>query len=128
MVGVPSGQQPTAKPADYLDDGADWPGGPLRADAPPEAYLAAAVATRLQAIAADRDLTYSSIAKQAGTTRGTVARISNGASWPDMRTVARLECALGARLWKNEHRKQMPARNSRPLLFVPRPPDPPNEN
>ena len=128
MAGVPSGRKQVAKPAEFLDDGADWPEGPLRPGAPPEAYLAVAVARRLRAIAADRDLTLKRIAERAGTTRGTVARIANGAGWPDMRTLARVECALGVQLWKNEHRNKMPPRKGRPLLFVPVPPKPPPDN
>ena len=128
MAGVPSGRKRVAKPAEFLKDGADWPDGPLRPDAPPEAYLAAAVARRLRAIAADRDLTYKRIAERAGITRGTVARIANGAGWPDMQTLARVECALGTQLWKNEHRNKMPHRKGRPLLSVPIPLGPPPEN
>ena len=30
---------------------------------------------------------------------------TNGTTWPDLRTIAKLEVALNTRLWGNEHRK-----------------------
>ena len=121
---MPSGRKPVAKPAEFLAEGADWPDGPLTEDAPPEVHLAAAVAKRLAAIATARGLSHKRIADDAGIARSTVADMAKGKCWPDMRTIARVECALGAQLWKNEHRKLMPPRKKQPLLPVPRAPDP----
>ncbi|WP_374679323.1 helix-turn-helix domain-containing protein [Microbacterium wangruii] len=39
------------------------------------------------------------VAEQAGLDEATVRRVLSGAAWPDLRTVARLEDALGARLY-----------------------------
>ena len=33
------------------------------------------------------------------------SNILNGTTWPDLRTIAKLETALNASLWGNEHRK-----------------------
>ena len=35
----------------------------------------------------------------------TILNIRNGKSWPDLRTIARLESVLRTRLWGMEHRK-----------------------
>ena len=39
------------------------------------------------------------VAEQAGLDEATVRRVLSGAAWPDLRTVARLEDALGVRLY-----------------------------
>jgi len=40
-----------------------------------------------------------SVAEEAGLDEGTVRRVLSGSAWPDLCTAARLEEALGARLY-----------------------------
>lgn len=89
------------RPVDYAPDGS-WPDGPLAPDAPPEAHLAAALARRLKKEIGCRPLRR--IAARAGVSAPTISHIVNGKTWPDLRTLARLEVALGKRLWGKEHR------------------------
>ena len=52
-----------------------------------------------------RPRTARAVAEAAGIAPATVTNILNGKSWCDIDTLARLERALGAKLWGNEHRK-----------------------
>ena len=88
-------------PAHYMPAGT-WPDGPLVPDAPDEAYLAAALAIRLRKHMRGRTL--DKMAEATGLGRQTIDNILIGKSWPELRTVARLEVALKARLWGKEHR------------------------
>lgn len=45
------------------------------------------------------DKTLETLAKETGLGRQTINNILIGKGWPDIRTVARLEVALGKRLW-----------------------------
>ena len=69
-------------------------------------YLAAALAIRLDHKIGGESIRY--IAKKAGLSPQTVLNILNGKTWPDLRTIAKLEIALNTRLWGNEHRKNLP--------------------
>ena len=89
------------RPADYATGGS-WPDGPLVLDAPPEAHLAAALARRLKKAIRGRPLRR--IAALSGVSAPTISHIINGKTWPDLRTLSRLEVAVGAPLWGNEHR------------------------
>ena len=52
-----------------------------------------------------RPRTARAVAEAAGIAPATVTNILNGKSWCDIDTLARLERALDAKLWGNEHRK-----------------------
>ena len=74
-----------------------WPDGSLRRDAPPEARYAVEICRRLRD--AMEDLTAVGVATDAGVARSTLYDILNGARWPDMVVIAKLEVALNTRLW-----------------------------
>ena len=93
----------------YLAKKSSFPDGPYRSEAPPEVYLAAALATRLNNKIGSESIRY--VAKKAGLSPQTILNIRNGKSWPDLRTIARLETALNTRLWGYEHRKPRPQHN-----------------
>lgn len=71
-------------------------------EAPPEAYLAAGLANRLHTKIGGESIRY--VAKKARLSPQTILNILNGTTWPDLRTIARLEVALNTKLWGNEHR------------------------
>ena len=95
-------QQPTA----FLAKKSLFPDGPFRLGTPAEVYLAAALATRLKNKIGNESIRY--IAKKAQLSPQTILNILNGKTWPDLRTIAKLEIALNTRLWGNEHRKTRP--------------------
>ena len=66
-------------------------------------FLAAALALRLKAKTDKESVRY--YAKQAGLSPQTIINILNGTTWPDLRTIARLENAVDGKLWGNEHRQ-----------------------
>ena len=74
----------------------------FRPDTPKEVYLAAGVARRLNNEIGRDTVRY--IAKKAGLSPQTILNILNGATWPDLRTIARLEVLFDYRLWGYEHR------------------------
>lgn len=83
----------------------------MQTEAPPPAALAHGVASRLRE-ALDRNrangLKPDSARKAAAAANlspNTVANVLNGAVWPDIDTIARLEHALDVDLWGNEHRE-----------------------
>lgn len=87
-------------PAEYLSSGS-WPDGRLRASAPAEARLAAGMARRLRDGLAERPIR--DVARAAELSPQTVVNLLHGATWGDVVSVARLERALGVRLWGTEH-------------------------
>ena len=52
------------------------------------------------------------MAEKTGLGRQTINNILLGKGWPDIRTVARLEVALGKRLWGPEHSDEAKRRNA----------------
>ena len=78
--------------------------GPYRNETPPEAFLAVGLALRLKNKIGNESIRY--VAKKANLGPQTILNILNGKTWPDLLTIARLEHALEAKLWGNEHRKQ----------------------
>ena len=48
---------------------------------------------------------YDLLPKKADVSPQTILNVLNGTTWPDLRTIARLENALAAKLWGNGHRK-----------------------
>jgi len=84
-------------PSSYLAEGGRWPDGPFP-DATPAPVLYAAGISRLLAEAL-RGRRIGEVAEDADVHRSTVSDILAGSTWPDLATVAKLEQALGARLW-----------------------------
>ena len=80
-----------------------FPYGDFRKGSPPEVFLAAALARRLKKRIGDESIRY--IAKKADLSPQTILNILNGKSWPDLRTIAKLENALNSQLWGSEHRQ-----------------------
>ena len=80
-----------------------FPYGEFREGSPPEVFLAAALARRLKEKIGDESIRY--IAKKADLSPQTILNILNGKSWPDLRTIAKLENALNSQLWGSEHRE-----------------------
>ena len=80
-----------------------FPYGKFRKGSPPEVFLAAALARRLKEKIGDESIRY--IAKKADLSPQTILNILNGRSWPDLRTIAKLENALNSQLWGSEHRQ-----------------------
>lgn len=91
------------KPADYLAKRDRFAEGQFKPGTPPEVYLAAGLASRLEQNIGDESIRYT--ARKAGLSAQTVLNILNGTTWPDLRTIAKLEIALNRKLWGNEHRK-----------------------
>jgi transcriptional regulator with XRE-family HTH domain len=73
---------------------APWPGLPSADDT---VEVARFVSSRLQAALSDRSVR--SLSRDSGVPDGTILRILNGSTWPDIRTVARLERALDSDLY-----------------------------
>ena len=94
--------QPRQHPATYLEQNGNFPDGPFRPESPPEVYLAAALADRLKYATRRESIRY--IAKLADLSPQTILNVLNGKSWPDLRTIARLETVFGFLLWGYEHR------------------------
>lgn len=90
-------------PATFLAKKGSFPQGPYRPETPPEVFLAAGLAARLHTKIGDESVRY--VAKKAGLSPQTILNILSGRSWPDLRTVAKLEVSLNTRLWGSEHRK-----------------------
>ena len=86
-----------APPHSWVIDGAEWPDGPLAADAPPYALVTAAVVRAYRQAAGSRSLR--SVARDAGIDPTALGRMLSGETVPDVHTVAVLEDALGVPLW-----------------------------
>lgn len=94
---------PRSHPATYVAKNGRFPHGPYKGSTPHEVYLAGGLAIRLRAKIGDESIRY--IAKTANLSPQTIFNILNGTTWPDLRTIAKLERTLGAKLWGSEHRK-----------------------
>ena len=92
------------RPVTYLAEGSAYPDGPFRWGTPWEVFLAAALAARLKDSIGDESIRY--IGKISGLHPQTILNILNGKTWPDLRTIARLERSLRTRLWGTEHRSR----------------------
>ena len=90
-------------PADFVENSGYFPYGPFKPEAPREVYLAAGLAARLTSAIGEDSVRY--IAKMADLSPQTILNILNGKSWPDLRTIARLEIVFDYRLWGYEHRR-----------------------
>lgn len=83
-------------PRDFIQSGT-WPTGRLASEAPIEVVYAHGIAQRLTDALAGRSV--SGVAFEAGVSRSTVHDLLAGVSCGQVATVARLEGALGVRLW-----------------------------
>ena len=93
-----AGRMPLRKGIDgppnvYLTDG-QWPYGTVR---DPLAGYAQTLARNLGEAIGERSLR--SVATSAGVDHTTISAVLTGERWADMITVARLEIALGTKLW-----------------------------
>ena len=88
----PNGNQP---PRYWCRPGGTWPA--IAADAPPEAQAAAAFTANLLAAIGDRPV--AEVASTVGLHRSTIYKLLRGETWASLRELARLEAALGRRLW-----------------------------
>jgi len=102
--------EPRQHPVTYLEKDGSFPKGPFRSESPPEVYLAAALADRLQTATRSDSIRY--IAKLAHLSPQPILNILNGRSWPDLRTIARLEVVFDCMLWGYEHRRPLEYFNS----------------
>ena len=83
----------TGPPVSYVVEGV-WPEAEL---SEPVAGYAQDVARRLKAALAGTG--FRSIGRSAGLDHTTVMAVVRGERWPDLITIAKLELALGVRLW-----------------------------
>ena len=97
-------RQSRKHPVTYLEKDGVFPNGPFRFETPREVFLAAALAIRLNNTIGNESIRY--VAKIAGLSPQTILNILSGKSWPDLRTIARLEAGMRTRLWGMEHRKR----------------------
>ncbi|MFY1673940.1 helix-turn-helix domain-containing protein [Plantactinospora sp. WMMB334] len=95
-------------PNSYVQSGT-WPEATLRPDAPVEAHYAQQFARRLAAAMRERPISNRALAELAGITHPTIGFILNGDHGSDLKTVARLEVALGADLYPTGLHRQLPA-------------------
>ena len=102
------------RPRDHLQAGHLWlndtPGGitpgRLRGDAPPEARLVQHMSRRFRLAYSDqedRTWTMRAIAEDCNISLRAVHDLWHGNSWPSVRTIARIEAAIGSQLWGREH-------------------------
>ena len=77
----------------------EWPDGSV--DGPAEVRYAQQLAIRLRDAIGGRSLR--EIARAARVDHTTISAIMAGRRWADMVTIARLETALGVRLWPDLH-------------------------
>ena len=90
-------------PVTYVVQKGTFPQGPYRRGTPREVFLAAGLARRLKNKIGNESIRY--VAKKARLSPQTLLNILQGETWPDLLTISRLEEALEAKLWGNEHRK-----------------------
>ena len=76
---------------------------PYQPGTPADVHIAAALATRLHKRISVESIRY--VAKRAGLGPRTIINILNGTTWPDLRTIAKLEIALNGRLWETNTAK-----------------------
>ena len=111
VVEVVAQRRSRGPPRDYLVDGAEWPTGLLRSNAPPTARLLKAIATRLNQAIGDKSLR--EVAELCDVASQTVRNIRTGATWGDVTTIAQLERGLNIDLWGQEHRQRPEGRRHR---------------
>ncbi|HUR04783.1 MAG TPA: helix-turn-helix transcriptional regulator [Nonomuraea sp.] len=94
MVG---GRGRSRSPRELADDPENWPHADLSGH--PTAAVVQAIAAALQAVMAERRLSFRRLAEISGVNRQTVNDVAAGRCWPDVATIAQLEAGLAIRLW-----------------------------
>ncbi|WP_433531274.1 helix-turn-helix domain-containing protein [Micromonospora sp. CA-263727] len=94
---MPRGRSDRA-PNAYIAHG-QWPEATLRPDAPASAHYSQALAHRLETAMRARPVSIRGLAKLAGLTHPTIISALRGDKYPDLRTLACLEVALGVELY-----------------------------
>ncbi|TDD00514.1 XRE family transcriptional regulator [Nonomuraea deserti] len=94
MVG---GRRRSRSPRDLAEDPEDWPHANLSGH--PAAAVVQAIAAALQAVMAERGLSFRRLAEVSGVNRQTVNDVVVGRCWQDVATIAQLEAGLAVRLW-----------------------------
>ncbi|MFE3455138.1 helix-turn-helix domain-containing protein [Nonomuraea sp. NPDC059194] len=94
MVG---GHGRSRSPRDLAEDPENWPHADLTHH--PAAAVVQAIAATLQAVMAERGLSFRRLAEVSGVNRQTVNDVAVGRCWPDVATIAQLETGLSVRLW-----------------------------
>ncbi|WP_181958582.1 helix-turn-helix domain-containing protein [Nonomuraea diastatica] len=84
-------------PRELADDPESWPHADLSGH--PAVAVVQAIAAALQAVMAERGLSFRRLADVSGVNRQTVADVAGGRCWPDAVTIAQLEAGLAVRLW-----------------------------
>ncbi|OBJ81399.1 hypothetical protein A9W97_02445 [Mycobacterium gordonae] len=98
-------------PVAYVASGV-WPNADIKPDAPPSAAAAQHLARALGAAMADTGTGQRALAVASGVAHTTIGRILAGTVLCDIGSLARLERALGRRLWP-EHADAVTHRRSR---------------
>lgn len=94
--GLSVAKQSLPKPSAYLVEGR-WPDGVIKG--PPAARYAAEISHRLRdALEAHSGMSIRALARLAGVSHGTVNLLLAGETYPDTKTLAALETALGVPL------------------------------
>lgn len=96
--GVPRKPGSLGRPADHFVGGR-FPDGRLRASAPAGAAEMAHVARALRGRLEELELPIAVLAQNCGVDRTTIHDLLAGRSFIDVVTLARIETAVGARLW-----------------------------
>ena len=101
-------------PCDYLAKGQTWPGGCLKAGAPPEALLAREITrklldrcgSRFEDHNAQHGINVDRLAAVTKIARTTIEDLLDGRIWFDLPTIARLEGRLEVSLWVNQQHQR----------------------
>lgn len=94
MVG---GRARSRSPRELADDPENWPHADLSGHV--AAAVVQSIAATLQAVMAERGLSFRRLAELSGVNRQTVNDVAVGRCWPDVATIAQLESGLTIRLW-----------------------------
>lgn len=88
-----------AAPNSWLTHRGEWPVGPFRADTPEYAVAVAYLVQACDAAMLQTGDSLRAVARRAGIDIGSLSRMMNGQTVPDLGTVVALESALDADLW-----------------------------
>ena len=103
-------------PKSYLEPGQLWiydderglDPGRLQPDAPAEVHLVQAISLRLHlefSEEEDRKWSLRDIAEECKISHRAVYDLWNGETWPNVKTIARIELGMGRTIWGEEHRR-----------------------
>ena len=88
-----------AAPNSWLTHRGEWPVGPFRADTPEYAVAVAYLVQACDAAMLQTGDSLRAVARRAGIDIGSLSRMMNGQTVPDLGTVVALESALDSDLW-----------------------------